>query len=147
MTGESHTKNYHLPFENEILSSVDSTIRGVPVASSSIQYSMFLLRYYIKCSCIPGIILLNQRHESISGEYISIVNNYRPSPEKQKTNLAHEYLPDALFEKMETNFEGVSPNLQKYLIGRQVRFHLRTRLRYSNLMDQWARYWQIFTER
>jgi len=143
MTGESHTKNYHLPFEDEILSSVNSSIHGVPVSSVSVQYSMFLLRYYIKASCIPGVILLHQRKKSISDEYMSIANNYRNSSEEREINLAHDYLPDSLLKKMVTDFESVSPTLHKFLIGQQVRFYLRYRLRYSNFMNLWERYWQI----
>lgn len=62
ITGESHTKNYHLPLEKMILDNTINHPSGCKIPQPEVELIIFVLRYYIKISCIPGAILIWKRN-------------------------------------------------------------------------------------
>ena len=72
VTGESHTKNYRFPYETEILANLVEGPSGVPVPSPEWQQVLFVLRHYIKISCLPGLLLFLRERESYIREFQAI---------------------------------------------------------------------------
>jgi len=139
MTGESHLKDYHLPWENALLSSAVIGDEGCNVACYKLQQLIFLTRYYIKISSLPGFLLTLKRLGSLGDEY-SYIEGHLAGHSTDNFKDLPEYFPKSIITEMIAHYKGASPNFKKILIGYRVRSLLKNRCRYNFFEKTWLRY-------
>lgn len=139
ITGESHTKNYHFPIESVFLERVLLDKRGVPVLHPSDQLLIFLLRHYIKISCLPGLLLYMRERKSYDDEFNAISMDGVESENILPTNnLVFDDLNfSELIKIYHSNF------IFQYIKGLKVRFILNGFSRYNLAENFYHRYMQI----
>lgn len=69
VTGDSHLKNYRIPFESQILSSCYLNSLNIKEASINHQMQLYLIRKTIKQSSIIGMFLMYREKEDYDQEY------------------------------------------------------------------------------
>jgi thymidylate kinase len=139
ITGESDTKNYHFPIEAILLERVVIDKRNVPVLHPSDQLLIFLLRHYIKISCVPGLRSYLKDKKSYHAEFnaiaMDVVESEGMHPSK---NLVIDSLDFTnLTETYHSNF------LLQCLVGLKIRFILNGFCRYNLVENFYQRYAQI----
>ena len=139
ITGESDTKNYHFPIEAILLERVVHDKRNVPVLHPSDQLLIFLLRHYIKISCVPGLRSYIKDKESYNEEFnaipMDVVESDGMYPSK---NLVLDGLDFSKLRKIySSNF------LFQCIVGLKVRFILNGFRRYNLVENFYQRYSQI----
>ena len=142
MTGESHLKDYHLPWESALLSSAVIGECGCKVACSKFQQLIFLVRYYIKISSLPGFLLTLKRLGSLKEEY-SYIHAHIVADSNNNHNYPVDYFAESIVNEMISHYEGPRPSFYKILIGLKIRALLKNRCRYNSLEKIWFRYTQI----
>jgi len=139
ITGESDTKNYHFPIEATLLERVVIDKRDVPVLHPSDQLLIFLLRHYIKISCVPGLRSYIKDKVSYHDEFnaisMDVVESEGMHPSK---NLVIDSLDFAKLTKIyNSNF------LVQCFVGLKIRFILNGFCRYNPAENFYQRYAQI----
>jgi len=76
ITGESHIKNYHLPLENMLLENNIQHETGCRIPCPEAELVLFILRYYIKISCLPGYLLLKREKKDFEKERAYIFSEF-----------------------------------------------------------------------
>lgn len=139
ITGESHTKNYHFPIESALLERAVIDKRDVPVLHPSDQMLMFLLRHYIKISCVPGLLLYMREKESYNEEFNALPMDVVESEGMQPSeNIVIDNLNfPHLIKSYHSNF------VFQYIEGLKVRFILNGFSRYNLAENFYQRYIQI----
>ena len=143
ITGESHSKNFHLPFERELLRSARSGLNGYRVPGGWEQFVVFLVRYYIKVSCLPGMYLLLKRCRNISDEYKHIKGEIPEDDRRLEVLLKDWGITKKIFLSMKNGFDGPGPSVAKMLTGQRVRFSFWRWRRYGVFEGVLVRYFQI----
>lgn len=136
-TGESHLKNFHLPFEAAILGRLATSESGVPIPSPDWQLGLFLLRYFIKNSSIPGALLYFKERNDYRRELDFITSQFeggRPELPREIQELVDIDLIKA-WDKRSV--------WRTYFIGSKLRRQLKPFNIYSSLEELWQRYLQI----
>lgn len=139
ITGESDIKNYHFPIEAALLERVVLDKRGLPVLHPSDQLLIFLLRHYIKISCIPGLRSYIKDKKSYNDEFnaisMDVVESEGMLPSK---NLVIDGLNFSKLTKIyNSNF------LFQCIVGLKVRFILSGFSRYNLIENFYQRYAQV----
>jgi thymidylate kinase len=135
-TGESHTKNYVLPLQDELIDCSVMHSSGLKVLSPEWQISIFLLRHFIKISCFPGLILYLRERKGYDKEFkesFDVVEFSCPENEHlEKLNI------DKLYDKYLH-----SSLLTQVYTGIKLRKELLQYLRFSRIYGFYYRYFQI----
>jgi hypothetical protein len=75
ITGESHTKNFHFPFERALLATSMPHSSGCKVPPPEMELMLYVLRYYIKVSCVPGLLGILRDRADLKRELEYILRN------------------------------------------------------------------------
>ena len=134
LTGESHTKNYWLPFEETILANASINELGFPEASAAHQAELFLLRHVIKLTSLPGLALFLRERRDYAGEWEAIRAKLRADGGRTFRDLAGLDLM-ASFLAM--------PLPYRILRALAYKWRLRQWRRFAAPLDWWLRYRQF----
>ncbi|MCP4118775.1 MAG: hypothetical protein GY737_25945 [Desulfobacteraceae bacterium] len=140
ITGESHLKNFHLPMENVVLNNSEIGPEGIRVPDKELQLILYLIRYYLKISCIPGILLLNKNKDYIDSEF-RFVNCSSGSENVDGYLENNAILNQKLFWLLYENYS--NSLIKKAALGIFLRFHLSFLRRHNPIYDFILRYFQI----
>lgn len=139
ITGESHLKNYHLPYEKTVINSARKNENGIYVSSPEVLYTLFLIRYYIKISCFPGFLLIKAKKNDIKNELDWIFKNLQ----KNQICTPINDFSNKLLLLMQAYYKNECSIFRKILLGLRVRLYLRARNRYGFMTGLFLRYYQI----
>ena len=143
VTGESHTKNYHLPLEEMILQNVRYHISRCKVPEPEVDLIIYVLRYYIKISCLTGAYLLWKRNHYVRAEF----DYSRFDVNNDKIDILLEryfrFITPGFFHDMNAALAGESSFMKRISLGLQLRKNIKTLRRLSALRTIWARYYQV----
>jgi len=139
ITGESHIKNYHLPYERACQVVDSPPNNGLSLPGTLVLADIFLLRYYLKVSCLPGWLLLRRKNAGLEREWHRI---------RERGETVGEWQQDigleASFRKVLHNaFEGPKGSLRHIWLGIRLRLRMRDFNRFSLLGNLARRYGQI----
>ena len=138
-TGESHVKNYRFPFEAKILSSRITGPHGIPVPSPEWQQVLYLLRHYIKVSCLPGFLLFLREKTGYIDEF-----QFVGFPNNDANPIGSEVLGADFYETLQRNLNPWKSYLRQILLGMFLRHRIRHMRRISVASTFIQRYRQIF---
>ncbi|TCK18107.1 thymidylate kinase [Thiogranum longum] len=142
-TGESHTKNFHFPFEKQLLESSNQRISGCPVPSWEWQLFIYLVRYYLKISCVIGFILLYSRQSEFKREYKRIIDELdEVAWDALVSNMRAPFSVQTI-ESLRMAFNEKGPNIRSVLLGISLRWRLFAWRRRGVFRDMSSRYSQI----
>lgn len=142
VTGESHIKNYHLPLERMILQNTCFHPSGCRVPIPEVELILFVLRYFIKISCLPGAFLLWKRKDYFVSEFRHV---------RQGKSYKVDFLLDRHFRYVSSGFfdllfgalcNPVRP-IARVLLGLELRWRIRSLRRLSAIRTIRARYGQL----
>ena len=143
VTGESHTKNYHLPLEEMILRNVRCHASGCKIPEAEVDLIIYVLRYYIKISCFTGAYLLWKRKHYVRAEY----EHSRCDVNNDKIDILLEryfcFITPGFFREMSAALAGKGSFIKRISLGLQLRKNIKTLRRLSALRTLWARYYQV----
>lgn len=139
ITGESHLKNYHLNIESIVLKQCSKSLYDIPIPSADVEMLVYLIRYFIKISCLPGLILHLLHKSEFDDEYNSILSRMK----NDEAILSTELLDDKLVEEMFLTYKNNKSLVNKILFGLRIRRKIRYLNRYSVISQFLFRYWQI----
>ncbi|MDN3510656.1 MAG: hypothetical protein NG784_05045 [Candidatus Jettenia sp.] len=143
ITGESHTKNYHLPLEKMILDNTISHPSGCKLPQPEVELIIFVLRYYIKISCIPGAILIWKRNRAFHEEFSAIYRNVDLNKAHTLLNSYFQYISVRFFSEMIDGYICKRTFRKRVLIGLKLRWKLSSLCRLGVVGSFVARYYQI----
>lgn len=143
ITGESHTKNYHLPLEKMILENTMYHSSGCKIPQPEVELIVFILRYYIKISCLPGAILLWKRMKSFSSEFSTLYQNVDLNKTNALLQSYFQYISVEFFTKMLEEYTQKKVFKNRVFIGLALRWKLSPLRRMGIIASFFARYYQI----
>ena len=136
ITGESQIKNFHFPIEDELIASCSVNEMGIKIPGAEWQLLVYLLRYYIKISCLPGMLLYFREAKGYQKEYDLIF-----SGKSQIADLPTLFNDEKLSKELRSKFE--KGFLTKMLFGVRLRGKLKHLNRFGFLATIRERNWQI----
>lgn len=143
ITGESHTKNYHLPLEKMILDNTINHPSGCKIPRPEVELIIFVLRYYIKISCMPGAILIWRRNRAFHEEFSAIYRNVDLNKINTLLNSYFQYISVKFFSEMLEGYTRKRAFRKRVLTGIKLRWKLSSLRRLSVVGAFAARYYQI----
>ncbi|MCF6158845.1 MAG: hypothetical protein E3K32_09795 [wastewater metagenome] len=143
ITGESHTKNYHLPLEKMILENTTSHSSGCRIPQPEVELIIFILRYYIKISCLPGAILLWKRMKAFSSEFLTLYQNVDLNRVDILLQSYFQYISVEFFRKMLDEYTQRKVLRKRLFLGLALRRKLSPLRRMGVISSFFARYYQI----
>lgn len=143
ITGESHTKNYHLPLEKLILDNSIYHSSGCKIPCPEVELIIFILRYYIKISCLPGTLLMWKKRRAFSNEFDHIYRNIDHDKVSSLLKTYAVFIPGDFFTEMCRGYVGKRDVLLKVCIGLKLRQAISPLCRFSAISSFIARYSQI----
>jgi thymidylate kinase len=142
MTGESHTKDYHLPIERRLLRGNTLDPNGCRIPQPEVELIVFLIRHYIKISCLPGAVLL--RTEGTYGsEFSGIYSRIDLGTLLDVLLNDFSFISLELFEEMLAGILERRPMYRKFITGQKLRWSLSHFRRRGLAAGFVARYYQI----
>ena len=143
VTGESHTKNYHLPLEEMVLQNVRCHTSGCNIPEAEVDLIIYVLRYYIKISCLTGAYLLWKRKHYVRAEF----DYSRCNVDNHKIDHLLEryfcFFTPGFFHEMVAALASKSSFMKRISLGLQLRKNIKTLRRLSAMRTMWARYYQV----
>ena len=121
ITGQSHTKNYFLPFEDDILNSVEFYDGVKPLPSSQWLRMIFIIRFFIKISGLADFCILRKRLKGQKKEFGAI--SALSSLEIDTTPLEIEGY--SIFRTLSEDFNSPSLSVNNIIKGLKLRWQLR----------------------
>jgi thymidylate kinase len=143
ITGESHTKNYHLPMEKLIMDNSIFHSSGCKIPCPEVELIIFILRYYIKISCLPGALLIWKRRRAFGNEFAHIYRNINHDKVNSLLKTYVKFIPVDFFTEMCRGYVGNRNVLFKVCIGLKLRQAISPFCRFSVISSFIARYSQI----
>ena len=129
ITGESHIKNYHFPYEQTCLKAYIQISNGLSLPSSRVLADIFLLRYYIKVSCLPGWLLLYRKRATLTQEWECIKKEGETEGDWQE-----DIGLEASFRKvLHDSFDGPKGSFKHIALGICLRLKIQHLSRFSHL--------------
>ena len=142
-TGEHIIKNHHLPVEKMILSNTTEGFLNCRIPCPEVALILFIIRYYIKVSCLPEIFLLHNKKAALDEEFSLIVENV---DEEKVFDLLQRHLsavPAKLFKTLLSEYVDSKINIRKIILGIKLRPKLSLFMRNGWLVAFGKRYYQI----
>lgn len=143
ITGESHIKNYHLPLEKMLLENSIRHETGCRIPILEVELMLYVFRYYIKTSCLPGHVLLKREKKDSEKEqaYISSEFDYDLLCE-----LLKKYIPCVSIKYFKVLLDSVvkgNSECKNIFYGLLLRRKLANFSRYNPCSAFCVRYYQI----
>ncbi|UCH82337.1 MAG: hypothetical protein JSW20_06800 [Nitrospiraceae bacterium] len=121
ITGESHTKNYHLPMEKMILENSVFHSSGCRIPCPEVELIIFIVRYYIKISCLPGALLIWKKRSSFNIEFSHINSTIDPDKVNSLLKTYIKSIPIGFFNEMLDGYVSSTRLSRKVYLGIQER--------------------------
>jgi len=100
VTGESHIKSYHLPFEDDIFSRSYLNNLGLFQISFQDQALLYTIRHYIKKSSVIAYILWHRDKKGYKKEYDYILEGLTKSENDRSIDFIKKILPGCDFREI-----------------------------------------------
>jgi thymidylate kinase len=143
ITGESHTKNYHLPLEKLIMENRIFHSSGCKIPCPEVELIIFIIRYYIKISCLPGAMLIWKKRRAFSNEFAYIYRNIDHDKVNSLLGTYVKFIPVDFFTEMCRGYLGNQHVLHKVYIGTRLRQAISPLCRFSVVSSFIERYSQV----
>jgi hypothetical protein len=124
-----------------IFQNVRYHISRCKVPEPEVDLIIYVLRYYIKISCLTGAYLLWKRNHYVRAEFDYShfdVNNDKIDILLEKH---FRFITPGFFHEMNAALAGKSSFMKKISLGLQLRKNIKTLRRLSALRTIWARYY------
>lgn len=145
ITGESHTKNYHLPLEKMIFANSIYHPSGCRIPCPEVELIIFILRYYIKISCLPGALLIWKKRRTFSNEFAFISEEIDNEKVKYLLRTYVKFIPVDFFTEMLNAYVSKLYLPLKIIIGLKERQAISAFRRFGLAHSFAARYSQILS--
>lgn len=137
ITGQSLTKNYHLPVEDMLLENTRKEW-NIALPTKSAELVIFVLRMMLKHTAFVELLLLSRYWDEVKQEMEWLLEENSVDETMQ---LVHEWLPPIdldLYSQCLTALSFPSSLLRRISLGLRMRSELRPYARHSILSTMWA---------
>lgn len=143
VTGESHIKNYFLPLERMVLQNTRSHASGCRVPQPEVELILFVLRYYIKISCLPGAVLVRKRKDYLSAEFSHVQRDVKSCRVDFLLETHFKYVSIGFLDLLIAALRKRTRLFVRVLLGLELRWRIKSLRRLSALQAMRARYSQL----
>lgn len=137
ITGESLTKNYHLPVEDMLLENTRSE-GNIRLPTKSAELVIFVIRMMLKHTSIVELLMLSRYWNEVKQEIKWLMDD---DPIDETMGLVEEWMPSIDLDLFSQCIQAISSSSSLYrriTLGLRMRSQLRPYARHSFLRNMWA---------